>query len=105
MGDEIEKMTPSPCYLYCRIYEKDGDNLIIYTGITTDMKRRQHEHNEGKSRTTNRFNKSFNFKEVFFRKFDSKYEALKYEKYFKKLTNGHKTKKVLHMNLFKRWTG
>ena len=58
------KMVCPPIYLYFRIYQKEDGTLGTYTGITTDMKRRQKEHEMGLCKTTNRFDKSYKLKEI-----------------------------------------
>lgn len=51
-------------FIYLRVYEKEDNTLITYTGITNDMKRRQQQHAKGNVTTTNRYNKTYSLKEI-----------------------------------------
>lgn len=52
-----------PTTVYIRIYS-DSERYHTYVGITSDMKRRQKEHEVGLCRTTNRFNKSYRLVQI-----------------------------------------
>lgn len=77
--------------IYARIYER-----LLYIGITNNMFRRQKAHNEGKSRTTNRFNKTDRLKEIKFKEINN----INYEKSFKQIP---KYKKLKMISKWKRW--
>tara|TARA_Y100000310_G_scaffold345798_1_gene470098 strand:- start:7133 stop:7465 length:333 start_codon:yes stop_codon:yes gene_type:complete len=79
--------------LYLIIYEKNDGHLTTteallttYTGITMNLKRRLLQHEHGSTRTTKRFNKSYQLKEVRFIEFWNKTDCKKYEKIIKKFS-------------------
>lgn len=81
-----------------------GYKLIIYSGITNNMARRQKEHAEGKCRTTNRYNKSYKLIGI---KFMAYYENPRHniedlEKKFKKMSIANKLKESIS---WERWRG
>ena len=67
-------------------------------GITTNMKRRQKQHSEGLSRTTNRYNKSYKLQEIRYKEIIN----LNDEMTFKKLSTRTKLNKSKN---WVRWTG
>lgn len=92
-------MTP-PTYLYIRIYW--GENkIVIYTGITTDMVRRQREHNMNLSKTTMRYAKAYTLKEIRYKE-QPAHIAKRYEKTFKRYGT---MKKLKMSHNWKRWAG
>jgi len=112
-------MIPST-YIYAIIYFKNKldnneydynlkENLLynwfeykIYIGITNDMRERQFQHNDNRSITTRRFNKSYTLLEIFYTKLPSRETAEIYERYLKKVN-----KQIRSMILYnwKKWTG
>lgn len=90
-------MTP-PTFLYIKIYQDTDNRIHVYTGITKDMKSRQSQHERGLTRTTRKFNKSYQLKEV-------RYASIgdsSYEKTFKKYAV---PKKLKLSDNWKRWAG
>lgn len=81
----------TPTYIYLRVYEN-----FTYTGITIDLKKRQLQHNQGLSRTTNRLNKNSKLLEIRYKYLLNK----KYEYTFKKYTRRKKLKVSKNWN---RW--
>lgn len=94
-------MTPNPlsnrvgesCFIYVRIYEKTNGVLTTYTGITSNMERRQKQHELGMTRTTNRF-KNYKLINIKFTKLNN----CVYEYTFKKYSIKKK------INIIKTWT-
>jgi len=67
-------------YLYLKVYKKDFGTYITYTGITTNMQKRQQEHEKGVCRTTKRFNKSYILKEIRYIQVADKTEEQKFKR-------------------------
>ncbi len=93
-------MTP-PTYIYTIMYKDKLLKIHFYTGITSNLDRRMTEHLLGITRTTNRFNKSYNIMEVRYREFDVN-SVNDYEKVFKKYS---RDKKLKITQMWKRLAG
>ena len=76
-------------YSYIIKSEKDGKN---YIGSTSNINKRLVWHNEGKNVST-RFRRPF--KLIYTKEFESKTEALAYERWLKKQKGGNKVKKLI----------
>ena len=74
-------MTPSSTYyVYCMLF--DG---ITYTGYTENLSKRLNQHRKGLSITTKGYIKKYGKPiAIYYREFETKMKALKYEKTFKK---------------------
>ena len=78
-------------YIYLMIFNKN-----TYTEITNNLNRRFTEHNNGSTRTTNKFNKSQKLNEIRYKKINNK----NYEKTFKHYT---RTRKMKYSENWDRW--
>ena len=83
-------------FLYIRIYGTK-ESYKIYTGTTSNMERRQKEHDKGYCSTTKKLNK-LPLLEIRYTKIKDRI----YEKTFKKYNN---KKKVLQSYKWDRWSG
>jgi len=71
-----------------RLYVLRCSDETLYTGITTDLSRRVHEHNQGKGAKYTRGRTPVEI--VYFERYDSRSSASKAEAAFKKLSRKKK---------------
>ncbi len=71
-------------YVYVLKSQKDNN---LYIGITSNLKRRILEHNQGKNKST-RYRKPFEL--IYFETFDNKHQAYQQEWRFKNTSDGNK---------------
>jgi len=89
-------------YIYARVYiNKLHTKRIIYSGITDDMYRRQKEHEDGKSITTNRYNKSYLLSEIRYKEYEIPRHVIEdLEKRFKRLKLNDKMDEITNWEVF-----
>jgi putative endonuclease len=81
----VDGKPPVKWYVYIIKSEKSG---VLYTGIATDIKRRLQEHNEGKGAKFTRGRGPWEM--YYWKRYDTKGEALRVEAKVKKLPKGRK---------------